>query len=53
MTIHAEVLPTYRQYRKLGIQLNHKLVQTLSKEALHEGGKRLGILQNGTFVFDT
>jgi SEC-C motif len=53
MMIHTEVLPTYRQYRKLGIQLNHKLVQTLSKEALHEGGKRLGILQNGTFVFDS
>ena len=37
---------------KLGVQVNHKLVQTLSKEALEEGGKKLGILQNGTFVFD-
>ena len=52
MMIHAEVLPTYRRFRKLGVQLNHKLVKTLSKEALHEGGRKLGILQNGTLVFD-
>ena len=39
MMIHAEVLPTYRRFRQIGLQLNHKLVKTLSKEALHEGGR--------------
>lgn len=52
MMIHAEVLPTYRRFRTLGVQLNHKLVRTLSKEALHEGGERLGILKNGTLAFE-
>ena len=37
----------------VGIQLNHKLVKTLSTDALTEGGRRLGILKNGTFVFES
>jgi len=52
MTIQAEVLPTYRKFRKIGIQLNHKLVETLSKETIYEGGRRLGILQDDKLVFD-
>jgi hypothetical protein len=53
MTTHAEVLPTYRWFRQLGLQLNHKLVGTLSKEDFHEGGRRLGMLKNGILVFDS
>ena len=53
MTSHAEVLPVYRRFRQIGLQLNHKLVKTLSTEALNEGGRRLGILKNDTFVFDS
>jgi hypothetical protein len=52
MTMHAEVLPTYRKFRQIGIQLNHSLVKTLSKETLNEGGRRLGILKGDTLVFE-
>jgi SEC-C motif len=52
MTIHAEVLPTYRRFRQLGLRLSNTLVKTLSKETLHEGGRRLGIFQDGKLVFD-
>jgi SEC-C motif len=52
MTIHAEVLPTYRRLRQLGLQLNNTLVGTLSKETLYEGGRRLGVLEDGKLVFD-
>ena len=52
MTIHAEVLPTYRRFRQLGVRLNNTLVGTLSKETVLEGGRRLGILQNGKLVLD-
>ena len=53
MTGHAEVLPAYRQLRQVGIQLNHKLVKTLSTETLKAGGRMLGFLRNETFVFDS
>ena len=53
MSSHADVLPVYRRFRKVGLQLNQKLVKTLSKEVLHEGGRRLGILEQGTLVFDS
>jgi hypothetical protein len=53
MMIHAEVLPTYRRIRQLGVQLNHKLVKTLSKETIETAGERLGILKNGILVFDS
>jgi hypothetical protein len=52
MTIHAEVLPTYRRLRQLGLQLNNTLVGTLSKETVLEGGRRLGILKDGKLVLD-
>jgi len=51
MLIHAEVLPTYRRIRQIGLRLNHKLVGTLSKEAMDTAGERLGILRNGVLVF--
>jgi hypothetical protein len=53
MTIHAEVLPTYRRVRQVGVQLNHKLVASLNKEIIETAGKRLGIFKNGTLVFDS
>jgi SEC-C motif len=53
MTSHAVVLPVYKRFRQIGLQLNQKLVKMLSTEALREGGRRLGILKNGTFVFDS
>jgi hypothetical protein len=53
MTDHAILLPRYLRLRQIGLALNHKLVATLSTEVLHEGARRLGILQGSTFVFDS
>ncbi len=43
----------YQQLRSSGRNLNNKLVQRLSKDVLHEGGKKLGIFHKGTFVFNS
>jgi hypothetical protein len=53
MTIHTEVLPTYRRIQQVGLQLNHKLLKTLSKEIIETAGQRLGMFQNGTLIFDS
>jgi len=53
MTTHEDLLPLYLRLRQAGLRLNHKLVKTLSTEALHEGGRRLGILHGQTLVFDS
>jgi hypothetical protein len=50
MSAHAHLLPTYLRLRKIGMGLNHKLVQSLSKDIMDEGGQKLGILQKGTLV---
>jgi hypothetical protein len=53
MINHAEVLPAYRQFRQIGLRLNHALAGSLSKEEIHTAGRRLGMLHNGTLVFDS
>jgi hypothetical protein len=53
MTDHASLLPEYRRLREIGTGLNHKLVSSLSTEALREGARRLGMLRGNTFVFDS
>jgi hypothetical protein len=53
MTTHADILPRYRKIREVSFHLNNKLVKTLSKETLEEGGRRLGILKRGVLVFDS
>ena len=53
MTTHEHLLPVYLRLRQAGLRLNHKLVGTLSKEALHEGARRLGMLHGETLVFDS
>jgi hypothetical protein len=47
------VLARYRRLRAVGRDLNNRLVARLSKDALHEGGRRLGILRGGALVFET
>ena len=49
----AEIISRYKRLRKVGTRLNNKLVGQLSKDVLDEGAKKLGILQNGIFVFDS
>jgi len=53
MLKHSELLPRYKQFRQVGLGLNNKLVKSLSREDLNEGGKKLGILRQGVLVFDT
>jgi len=50
MSAHAHLMPTYLRLRKLSMSLNHKLVETLDKDVLDEGGRKLGILKKGTLV---
>jgi hypothetical protein len=45
------ILARYKHLRAVGRTLNHKLVRRLSKEVLHEGGRKLGFLKRNTLVF--
>ncbi len=49
----AEIISRYKHLRAVGRNLNHKLVKRLTKDALHKGAKKLGILQNGVMVFNS
>ena len=49
----AALLTRYKQLRQVGLELNNKLVRTLSKSEIDEGGKALGILRKNVLVLDT
>jgi hypothetical protein len=49
----AGIISRYKHLRTVGRTLNHKMVERLSKDVLNEGGKKLGILQRGTLVFNS
>jgi hypothetical protein len=53
MTQHAELLARYKHLRQVGLELNNRLVKTLSKSVLDEGGKKLGILKRNVLTLDT
>jgi hypothetical protein len=53
MSEHAALLRRYKQLRQVGLHLNNRLVETLSKSVLDEGGKALGILKDNVLVFDS
>ena len=53
ITDRAEVLSRYKRLRAAGRKLNSKLTDRLTKDVLHEGGRKLGILQGGTLVFNS
>jgi hypothetical protein len=48
-----EIISRYKRLRAVGRNLNHKMVERLSKDVLHEGGKKLGILHKGVLVFNS
>jgi len=48
-----DIISRYQHLRTVGRNLNNKLVTRLSKDVLDEGGRKLGILRDGTFVFDS
>jgi SEC-C motif len=50
---HAALLARYQHLRRVALLLNNRLVKTLPKSVLDEGGKKLGILKKGVLVLDT
>lgn len=49
----SAILSRYRLLREVGIGFNHELVGRLSKRVLHEGARKLGMLEGRTIVFET
>jgi hypothetical protein len=49
----ADRLARYQHLRQVALPLNHRLVKTLSKSVLDEGGKKLGILEGKALVLDS
>src|SRR5262245_1072146 len=52
MPSHADLLPRYQQMRQVGMQLNSRLVKMLSKEEIHEGAEKLGLLRKNILVLN-
>jgi hypothetical protein len=50
---YPEILAEYHHWRDIGRRVNSRLVGSLSKEDIHEAGRRLGILRRGILCFDT
>jgi len=46
-----QLVARYQRLRAVCKNLNSAMVQRLARDALHEGGRKLGILQGNTFVF--
>ena len=52
-TTHSQFVARYKELRKIIVELqNNDLLEYVSKKALNVCGKKLGILQNNTFVLD-
>lgn len=49
---HQNLVARYQRLRPTRLRLNNELVRRLSRDVLHEGGKRLGLLRGDTFVFE-
>ena len=43
----------YKRLRRLARDLNHRILKTIPREAMHEIGDAIGILHNGVLVFGT
>jgi hypothetical protein len=50
VSAHAHLVPTYRRLRKISVGLSQKLVETLSKEDMEEGARKLGLWHKGQLV---
>jgi hypothetical protein len=53
MAPQTEMLARYQHLRRVGIELNNRLVGTLAKSDFDEGGKKLGILKKNVLLLDT
>ena len=52
-TESTTLVARYKQLRAVSIRLHERVMKILPKEAVTQGGRRLGILQRGTLVFDS
>lgn len=43
----------YQRLRRLGQDLNHRILQTIPRKAMHEVGEAIGILHRGVLVFSS
>ena len=46
-----ELVARYQRMRAVSRELNHRMTQRLAKDAMTEGGRKLGLLRNGILVF--
>ncbi len=53
MSDHAAIVSRYKRLRATGSRISNKLVERLTKDAIDEGGRKLGILQRGILVFNS
>jgi hypothetical protein len=53
MSRSANLLARYKHLRQVGLELNTRLAKSLSRDALDEGGKKLGILKGKVLTLDT
>ncbi len=53
MSEHSHLLPRYKHLRRVGLELNNRLMTMVSKSDFEEGGKKLGILKKTVLTLDT
>jgi hypothetical protein len=53
MNDRAQLVARYRRLRQVGMEVNHALVETLGRDVIDEGGKKLGILRGKTLVLNS
>lgn len=53
MSAHAGLLPRYQQLRQANLALNTRLMNSLSRSVMDEGGRRLNVLEDGVLIFDS
>jgi hypothetical protein len=52
MTQQLEMIARYKQLRQITLPLNNRLVKSLTSREIDDGGRHLGIMKNGTLVFN-
>jgi hypothetical protein len=53
MSQHAALLARYKHLRQVAMGLNSRLMKKVTKSALEEGGKKLGIFRDNIFMFES
>jgi hypothetical protein len=48
-----ERVERYKRFRQIGMEMNRLLVRCLTKGAIQQGARQLGMWENGTVVFET